>query len=136
MTNVSRTLGAAIGTMSREQSDIKSNISPNEQSANAFIINQEQISLSGSVVVSKRTLSNVLTVAHPVYGVVGTVAGNDGLSFPLTFPLTFTGGSGGVSGYPVYVPIILGHAVWGLLGVGYLSGEVAYSTEIMYEASF
>jgi len=96
--------------MSQEQSDVKANLSANEQDANAVIKTFEGLVVSGEMVVSKRTIVGVLIVGHPVYGEVEE--------------------------YPVFMPIVLGHSVWGLLGEGYLSSSVSYNYEELYRKSF
>lgn len=104
MTNVSRDLGAVLGNMSKEQSDIKSNISPNEQNANAFIVSQEQVQLSGTLTVTAYFYpEDSFILDHPVYGELDSSVlkldggyaetTEGGVSFPVTFPITFVEGS-------------------------------------------
>jgi len=122
----SRKLGSSLGSMNQEQDDIKSNLSANEQDANAVIKTFENIKITGELTVTKRTIVGVLTAGHPVYGEV--------------------------KAYPVFMPLVLGHPVWGLLGVGYMVGTgfvlpgtfpltfdetaISFSTELLYNKNF
>lgn len=106
-------LGRIIGGLANSQSAIKENLSPDDVNAQLNVVNSESFVIEGKLTVKSRILSNVLTVNHAVYGVVGTA-----------------------SGYRVYIPLILGHPTWGLLGSGYLSSSVSYLVSTLFEKEF
>jgi hypothetical protein len=73
MVSSSQEVGRVLGNLSKEQTVIKSNISPNEQNASAFIVNQEQLLFYGSLTVTANLYSSdSLVWNHPVYGDLNT----------------------------------------------------------------
>lgn len=103
-------IGIILGKKSREQSQIKENLSPDEFASQLVTFNQFGVDVSGEATINKQVLTSVLTVGHPVYGEVFS--------------------------YPIYVPMILGHPVWGVLGSGYLSSSVEYSSTFIESSTY
>lgn len=64
-------LGRALGTMSAEQEQIKSQISEDEATNLAVNYNEHQLKVSGGVVVKKKVLrDDTLIINHIVYGFI------------------------------------------------------------------
>jgi len=101
MTTASVELGRLLGAMSNEQNLVRDNLSGNESSGAIGVYNSEELVAIGTIVGNERTIVGVMIVGHPVYGEVNS--------------------------YPVFMPIVLGHPIWGVLGEGYLDGTVFYS---------
>lgn len=67
--NSSRELGTKLGEINQEQSDIRSNLSANEQDANIVLITTEAMKLIGSLVVTKKIYDDTsFIINHPVQG--------------------------------------------------------------------
>ena len=98
-----------IGNNIRETQTIKESYADSGD-ASFLLAPFNNVRVSGELTVNRRTIVGVLTAGHPVYGEVDA--------------------------YPVFMPIVLGHSVWGVLGLGYLSGSVSYSYEELFSKSF
>ena len=94
MADTATEIGRVIGQIAKTQSSIQENLSPDEADALLTSFSTEQVVMQGSLTATKRVLTGVLTVGHPIYGEVQK--------------------------YPVFVPMILGHPTWGVLGKAYL----------------
>jgi hypothetical protein len=78
MTGSTGELGRFLGGLSREQSDIKSNLSADEVEASNFLFFFEQFIVGGELVVTKKFYSDdALVWNHPVYGDLNVYSWND-----------------------------------------------------------
>ncbi len=67
--NNSQLLGERLGNLNSEQQGVKANLSPNEQDANAFIVNNEQLVIEMELTVTKKVpYSDSFILDHPVQG--------------------------------------------------------------------
>ena len=98
-----------INSIASEQQDIKESYA-DEGDASFLMAPFESVKMTGEVDVYKRTISGVLVVGHVVYGEVYV--------------------------YPVFMPMTLGHPVWGVLGSGYLSGTATYDKLLVETINF
>ena len=87
-------LARTIGGNKKTTDNLAEDTFPDDQSASLLVAPIDSSKVTTTVNVYKRSISNVLTVGHPVYGEVGA--------------------------YPVFVPMVLGHVNWGVLGEAYL----------------
>lgn len=87
-------LAGTISTTKKDTDYLAEDTFPDDQSAALLIAPIDSIKATTVVKVYARTINGVMTVAHPIYGRVGD--------------------------YPVFVPMVLGHVNWGVLGEAYL----------------
>jgi len=94
-------LANTIGTNTKDTNTLAEDTFPDDQGASLLIAPIDNMKVTLNLTGYKRVINNVLTVGHSTYGVVHS--------------------------YRVYVPIVLGHSSWGVLGKGYLSSTTTYS---------
>lgn len=102
-------LGQTIAGNTKKVDNLAEDTFPDDQGAALLLAPSDGSKLALDLTVYQRVLASVLTVSHPTYGEVYS--------------------------YPVYVPIILGHSTWGVLGSGYLSGTAEYSRTVIHTYS-
>lgn len=98
-------LGKVIAGGINASEEIKQDAIPAEIINSMLLAPIDQSKVTTTVNVYKRVISNVLTVGHSTLGAVYV--------------------------YPVYVPIVLGHSQWGVLGKGYLPAPTSNLTFTM-----
>ena len=99
-------LGEALGRTNKSQEDTKQQITPNDPTGQYTYSLPKRVIVQTNLTVSKREMGNIWRLGHPVWGEMGP--------------------------YPMGVPVIMDHPVWGFLDRSYIYDDLQYDFEVLF----